>query len=257
MRYEILGPARVTDEQGGFCVNPHKVAALLVTLLIRADRVVGADQLVTEIWATRAPRRAVDGLHVYVSQLRKLLSRDGLRPDPIVTHPHGYLLRLGSDGLDVNSFLQRAELGRTHARAGQYHEAIEQLDSALSLWRGPVLDDVRHGPIVEGFVAWLADSRLDCLELTLDAQLNLGRHREIIGDLRALTVAHPLREAFYRQLMLALHRSQRRADALMVYQSACARIRGELGLAPCQALQDLHQAILDGGDLVSTGRGAT
>jgi DNA-binding SARP family transcriptional activator len=107
-----------------------------------------------------------------------------------------------------------------------------------------VLGDLRNGPIVDGFVTWMMESRMECLEMLADAHLRVGRHRELVGRLYSLTAENPLREAFYRQLMLALYRSERQADALKVYQSARATLNDELGLEPCKALRDLHQAIL-------------
>jgi DNA-binding SARP family transcriptional activator len=257
MRYEILGPVRVLDDQGAWSVGARKVETLLVALLIRADQTVGVEALVTEIWGDNAPRRAIGGLHVYVSQLRKLLTRSGRYPDPVVTRPSGYLLRLGSGELDLHTFLHRTELGRAHARAGRHQQAAAVCQAALALWRGPVLDDVRHGPIVGGFVTWLTEAYLECTETMVDAQLALGHHREMVGLLRSLTVEHPLRETFYRQLMLALHRSQRRADALLVYRSAQRKLEHELGNEPCRALQDLYFAIVRGGELIGAGRDRT
>jgi SARP family transcriptional regulator, regulator of embCAB operon len=255
VRYEILGLVRVLDDDGAWSIGARKVETLLVALLVRADQTVGVDALVTEIWGDSAPRRAIGGLHVYVSQLRKFLTRSGRHPDPIVTQPSGYLLRLGSDELDLRAFLHRIELGRAHARAGRHQQAATECETALALRRGPVLDDVRHGPIVGGFVTWLTEAHLGCMEMMVDAHLALGHHREMVGLLRSLTVEYPLRETFYRQLMLALHRSQRRADALLVYQSAQRRLEDELGNEPCRALQDLHLAIVRGGELELVGAG--
>src|SRR6185503_18952705 len=116
------------------------------------------------------------------------------------------------------------------------------------LWRGPALGDLRAGPIVEGFVTWLAEARLECLEMLADSHLELGRHRELVGRLYSLTAEHPLREAFYRQLMLALYRSERQADALKVYQMARKTLNEELGLEPCRSVQDLQRAILTADD---------
>jgi DNA-binding SARP family transcriptional activator len=112
------------------------------------------------------------------------------------------------------------------------------------MWRGPVLGDLSHGPIVESFVTWLSETRLECTEMLIDAQLELGRHRKIVGRLYSLTAEHPLRESFSRQLMLALYRSERQADALDVYRSVRRTIHDELGLEPCRALQELQQSIL-------------
>jgi SARP family transcriptional regulator, regulator of embCAB operon len=244
MRYEILGPLRVVDEDGSAFISARKIEILLAVLLIRADQVVTADQLMVEIWGDRLPRRATACLQVYISQLRKFLSRPSRPGSPIVTRPPGYLLRVGSDEFDLSSFLGLVTAGRTNARASRHQEASDCFERALALWRGPVLDDLRIGPIVEGFVTWLDEMRMGCTEMLVDSQLELGRHRELVGGLYALSVEHPLRETFYRQLMLALYRSERKADALNVYQTARKMLNDELGLEPCRMLQDLQRAIL-------------
>jgi DNA-binding SARP family transcriptional activator len=219
---------------------------LLAILIIRANHVVPLDQLITEIWGDRAPRRATAGLHVYVSQIRKFLHRPFHAESPIVTRPPGYLLDTGSDDIDYHQFLGLVDRGRACAREECHEEATGYLDDALALWRGPVLSDLRQGPITEGFVTWLMETRVECVEMLIDSQLALGHHRELVGRLYSLTAEHPLRESFYRQLMLALYRSERQADSLKVYQTARRTLNDELGLEPCRALQDLQRAILRG-----------
>jgi DNA-binding SARP family transcriptional activator len=244
MRYEILGPLRVVDDNGSSFITARKIEILLAVLLIRADRVVTTDELIAEIWGEQVPRRATACLHVYISQLRKFLSRPGLPESPIVTRLPGYLLRMGSDESDLHSFQQLASTGRTFFRQGRHAEASECFERALGLWRGPVLSDLSDGPIVAGRAAWLAESRVECIEMLTDSQLELGLHRELAGRLYSLIAECPLREAFYRQLMLALYRSDCQADALEVYQLARKTLDGELGVEPCPALRDLQGAIL-------------
>lgn len=245
MRYELLGPLRVVNEEGEIAtIGAQKIETLLAALLIRSDQVVATDQLMTEIWGERVPRRATAGIHVYVSQLRKFLARCGGSGGPVVTRPPGYVLRSGDDELDYQSFLALVDKGREHAREGCHERASTCFENALGLWRGPALGDLSHGPIVEGFVTWLTETRLECTEMLIDAQLELGRHRELVGRLYSLTAEYPLRESFSRQLMLALYRSERQADALDVYRSVRRTIHDELGLEPCRALQELQQGIL-------------
>lgn len=244
MRYEILGPLRVVDEGGSSFISARKMEILLAVLLIRSDQVVATDQLMAEIWGDQIPRRAAAGLHVYISQLRKFLCRPYRPGSPIVTRPPGYLLRLGSDEFDLTVFRRLVATGRTMVREGRHEEASVCFERALALWRGPTLDDLRIGPIVEGFMAWLAEIRMECVGMLVDSQLELGRHREIVGNLFSLTAEYPLREGFYRQLMLALYRSDRQADALKVYQAARKTLSEELGLEPCRVLRDLQRAIL-------------
>lgn len=241
MRYEILGPVRLTGRNETTSISAAKIETLLVVLLIRAGHVVTSDQLIAEIWRDNVPSRVIAGLHVYVSKLRKFMQRSD---STIVTHPSGYELRMGSDELDVHAFSDHVHRGRNHLRRHDHERAVESLGAALELVRGPMHQHVRNGPIVEGFTAWLEEARLECVEMLIEAKLALGHHRQLIGELYPLTAAHPLREAFYRQLMLALYRSDRQANALQVYQHARRTLDDELGVAPCRALQDLHQAIL-------------
>lgn len=246
VRYELLGPLRVVSEEGeAASIGAPKIETLLAALLIRADQVVATEQLMTEIWGDEVPRRATAGIHVYISQLRKFLGRSaGSSTSPVVTRPRGYVLRIDSDSVDYRLFLRLVDRGRVHARESCHQQASKCFEDALAMWHGPVLGDVSHGPIVKGFVTWLTETRLECTEMFVDAQLELGRHRELVGRLYSLVAEHPLREAFSRQLMLALYRSDRKADALGVYRSVRKTISEELGLEPCRALQELHRSIL-------------
>ncbi len=244
MKYEILGPLRVADDSGYSFISARKIETVLSVLLIRSDQIVTPDQLMSEIWGDKLPLRATAGLHVYISQLRKFLRRPGRSESQIVTRPPGYLLRKGTDEIDFHAFLRQVNRGRTLLREECYEEASDCFDNALGLWRGTVLGDLRGGPIVDGFVTHMMESRLECLEMLADAQLELGRHRELVGRLYALVAENPLCEAFYRQLMLALYRSERQADALKVYQAARRTLNEELGLEPGQALRELQRGIL-------------
>lgn len=248
VRYEIMGPLRVVEGERKLTIRARKIEVLLTVLLVRADQVVPIDQLIAEIWGEYPPRRAIAGLHVYVSQIRKFLRRPNQSESPVLTRPPGYVLRLGADRLDFHCFERLVCEGRDHLRERRYQQATATFESALDLWRDPLLDDVCHGPILEGFQTWLKEARLECIEMLTDSRLMLGRHRELVSDLYQLTTEHPLREALHRQLMLALYRCGRRADALHVYQAARKTLNEELGLEPCRALQDMQRAILTSDD---------
>jgi len=241
-RYEVLGSVRVLDSGAPRSLTANKVEVLLATLLVEADRVVTAEALMREIWGENLPRRATAGLYVYISELRKFLTR----PDRIETRGSGYRLDLGADQLDARRFQELASEGREHLRELRYEDACAYLEAALSLWQGPALGGIGTGPILRGFATRLAETRTECTELLVDARLQLGHHRQLIGLLYTLVTQHPLREAFHRQLMLALYRSERRADALAVYQSARATLIDELGIEPCLPMQELHSGILRG-----------
>jgi DNA-binding SARP family transcriptional activator len=244
MRYEILGPLRVVDGGQGSSISARKVETLLAVLLTRADQVVPTDLLMEEIWGTLRPRRAMAGIHVYISQIRKFLARQGRGDSPVVTRSPGYVLRLGTDELDYLQFQHQVNIGRSRLRDGRYLEAIDGLESALGLWRGTILSDLCNGPILGGFVCLANESRLECLEMLIDARLQVSRHRELVGLLYSLVADYPLREAFYRQLMLALYRSERQAEALEVFQTARSHLREELGVEPCKPLQEVQRSIL-------------
>ncbi|MFG2531759.1 BTAD domain-containing putative transcriptional regulator [Streptomyces sp. NPDC048516] len=244
MRYEILGPLRVADGATYTSISARKIETVLAVLLIRSDQTVTPHQLMDEIWGVNLPLRATAGLHVYISQLRKFLHRPGRSENPILTRPPGYVLLKGTDEVDFHEFLQLIAQGRAQMKQRRHEEASSCFEQALGLWRGPALGDLSSGPIGDGFVTRMMESRLECLEMLADAHLELGRHRELVGRLYALIAENPLCEAFYRQLMLALYRSERQADALKVYQTARRTLDEELGLEPCQALRDLQRAIL-------------
>ena len=244
MRYEILGPLRVLGGPGGTTINARKVKMLLAVLLIRAERIVTVDRLMAEIWEGEPPRRATAAVHVYVSQLRKFLGRLDDGESPVATRPGGYLLRIGPAGFDLHEFQQKMQRGRTDARAGRHLAAVDHFDAALRMWRGPVLPDLRESALVQGFATWAEEMYLECLEARIDAKLVLGRHRELVEELQSLTVEYPLHEGFHSQLMLALYRSERQADALRVYRRVRDTLRSELGLEPGRGLRELQSAIL-------------
>jgi SARP family transcriptional regulator, regulator of embCAB operon len=249
LRYEILGPLRIVDDNGPHSIAAKKMQAALALMLILHDQVVSTERLIYEIWRDRPPRRSMAGIHVYVSHLRKLLARPSDQAEcgnrnRIVTTSSGYMLRLGCDAVDFEDFRAGVEAGKEHYRAHRHQEAMASFDDALRLWRGTVLDEIREGPVVNGFVVRHEEMRLECIELLLSSALSLGKHREIVGYLYSLVQDHPLHEDFYQKLMFALYRSGRRADALRVYQSARDTLRSELGLEPSRPLRQLHQKIL-------------
>ncbi|RKN37848.1 AfsR/SARP family transcriptional regulator [Streptomyces hoynatensis] len=245
MRYNMLGLLRVTSDKGTTYVGARKVETLLAALLIRSDQVVASSRLKDEIWGGSAPKRASAAMHVYVSQLRKALAAEPGNESPIVTRPPGYMLRLGpGDELDVREFETWVRQGRAHLESGRLEAACASLKAALAMWRGPALVGVSGGAMIGAFVAYLEDARVQCYEMLIDAQLAMGRHRELVGQLQALINDYPLSEVFYRQLMLTLYRSERQAEALRVYDGARRVLRDELGLEPGKPLRDLQRAIL-------------
>jgi DNA-binding SARP family transcriptional activator len=244
IRYQILGNLCVRKNGRNVTPSARKIQMLLSTLLISSGQMVSVDRLTSEIWGDSAPRRSLATVQVYVSQLRKSLSTGAGDPSPIVTAPSGYILQLGPNEFDMCVFQHKVRRGRTLARDNRHDEAVEQFDGALRLWRGPVLGGLWHSPRAAAFATSLEETRLECLELLVESNLALGRHRELVSMLHSMVVEHPFREVFHRQLMLALYRSERRAEALEVYRSTRELLHAELGLEPCWALRDLQHAIL-------------
>jgi predicted ATPase/DNA-binding SARP family transcriptional activator len=179
-------------------------------------------------------------LQVYASALRKAIGRDAL-----ITKPHGYGARAEPGAVDAEVFERKLEEGRRELSVGSAVAASEVLRDALSLWRGPALADVQPGPRMRAATAALNDLRLSALEDRIDAELTLERHGDLIPELELLVAEHPLRERLRGQLMMALYRVGRQADALAAYRSARRMLRAELGLEPGRALQDLERAILN------------
>ncbi|WP_150254510.1 AfsR/SARP family transcriptional regulator [Nocardiopsis deserti] len=244
MRYEILGPLRIIGENGDTEIKARKIETLLTVFLIRANQVVSIDELILEMWGEHPPKRATAGLHVYISQLRKLLRQPGDKTRRIITRAPGYTLEIDDDQIDYLDLQRHVDEGRRLSRDGHHRDAVRSFETALDTWRGNVPHESSKGPILDGFVAWTDEIRLEAMEMLVESRLALGEHRELIAQLRRLVAEHPFREAFYHQLMLALYRADRQAEALRVYHTARAMLNRELGLEPCRSLRDLQRGIL-------------
>lgn len=252
MRYEVLGYLRIVGPNGVSALRSHKCEVVLASLLARAGRVVPAEQLCEELWGEHPPRRATATLYVYISHLRKFLTDVQRGRAPIVTKSSGYLISTGDDELDSLEFQILVERGRMQFLAAQYEAAASSFEQAQSLWRGPALEGLSDGPIVHEHTTWLEQTRFECVDLLAESYLKLNRYREVISLLRVFTIEQPLREDFYRNLMLALHLSGRRAEALQIYDTARRQLNEELGLEPCGPLRELHHDIL-AGDMAAVG----
>lgn len=221
MRLRLLGPLEVLDRQGDpVPVAGTKRRALLATLAVAGT--VTAERLIKELWGNAPPAGAPNALQAHIGRLRKTLGVD------IVTTPTGYTLSADTDA---------AEFLSTVANARVAADPIPSLRRALALWRGPALAGCVLGDICAAEAAVLDESRLGALEWLYDASLRAGRHREVVGELARTTVAHPLRERFYEQLIVALCRSDRRAEAAEVYDRARRRLTMELGVEPGPTLR--------------------
>ena len=208
-------------------------------LLLRPNELVPTARIVDELWGEQPPATAVKTVQVFVSQLRKALGEGVLE-----TQPGGYLLRVPPGTLDAQRFESLLDRGRRLLADGEPREAGELLREALALWRGPALADFQYEGFARNEIGRLDELRVVALEHRLEADLALGRHGEIVGELEALVRDQPLRERPRALLMLALYRSGRQADALAAYQEGRSLLVDELGLDPGQALQQLEKAIL-------------
>ena len=239
IEFRLLGPLEAVSADGPIPLGGIRQRALLALLLLRANEVVARDRLIEELWRDHAPESAANALAALVARLRRALPAE-----TIATRAGGYEARLEPDALDLSRFEQLAEEGSRALAAADWTSAAAQLRTALSLWRGPPLADFTYEPFAEPTIRRLEELRLAVLENRIDADLALGRHADLVGELQALLSEHPLRERFRGQLMLALYRSGRQAEALETYRDGRATLRDELGIDPNPALQELERAIL-------------
>jgi DNA-binding SARP family transcriptional activator len=253
--FGLLGPLTVSDGARPVAVSTPRQRVLLTTLLLSAGRVVGVDTLAEVLWDGEPPAGARGALHSAIRRLRSALGPAG--GGLIGTRPPGYVLRLGDSGFDVREFEVLAARGRAAAQAGAWAQAAGLLREALGLWRGEALADVPSQLLRQREVPPLEDLRLQVLGARIDADLALGRHGEVVAELRQLVAAHPLWEHFHAQLMLGLYRSGRQGDALAAYQDVRRVLAGELGVDPGPELQLLQQRILTADPaLILAGNGA-
>ena len=233
--FRILGPLEVSDAGKPLPLGGQKQRAVLAFLLIEPGRVVSTDRLVDALWGERPPRTAGTSLHNFISQLRRLLG-----PGILETKPPGYRLRVRPGELDVDRFRVLVEGARTKPPA----ERARRLQEALALWRGSALADFTFDAFAQPHIAHLEELRLATLEERVQADLETGRHAELVGELEALVDQHPVRERLRGHYMVALYRSGRQAEALQTYQEGRRLLVDQLGIEPSRDLQQLHGAIL-------------
>ena len=246
MKFQVLGPFEVRREGGPVPLGPAKQRTLLAILLVRANEIVSSDRLIEELWP-EPPDTAGNALQVYVHKLRKALEperRRGESGELLITRAPGYMLRVEPDQLDAGRFARLLGDGRAAAEAGDPATAARTLAQALELWRGPAYADFAYDPFAQAEIARLEELRLDAVEDRIEADLALGGAAELVGELEALIGDNPLRERLRGQLMLALYRAGRQADALEAYDEARRTLDEELGLAPSPPLQRLQTDIL-------------
>src|SRR5215211_3930137 len=210
--YRLLGSLEVVDRGEAVPTGGQRKRALLARLLLEANRTVSIDALVDALWGERVPATAVKMVHIYVSQLRKVLPGGVLQ-----TRAPGYRLEVAPEAVDLLRFERLRKEGREALAGGDAVTAAERLTVACALWRGTALGEFSE-PFAAAAAAHLDELRLVAVEDRVDAELALGRHRELVGELQALVASHPFRERPRRQLMLALYRQGRHAEALAAFQ---------------------------------------
>jgi DNA-binding SARP family transcriptional activator len=235
LEFRILGPLEVSDETGHVALGGPKQRALLAILVLEAGRVVPTDRLIDLLWGEEAPKSATASLQNAVGRLRRALGTDVLE-----TRAPGYVLSVGQDQIDARRF----ERTLVDVRRLPADERRRRLSDALELWRGPALAEFAFDDFALAEIRRLEELRLVAREERIDADLELGRHADVIGELEGLVRDHPLRETFPKQLMLGLYRAGRQAEALEVYQDARARFIDELGIEPGPELKRLQSEIL-------------
>ncbi len=242
MDVRLLGPVEVSVDGRRVPLGGSKARALVAILALNAAKPVSSDRLIAGLWGEEPPPTATKTLQAYVSRLRRALEAGG-DGSTIVTRPSGYELRVGPDDVDARRFERLVERGSPR--------------EALTLWRGGALDDVADEPFAAVEIRRLEELKLAAIEQALDSELEAGRHLELVAELEALVADHPLRERLRGQLMLALYRSGRQADALAAYRNVRATLVDQIGIEPGVELQQLHEAMLrHDPSLAARGHGA-
>jgi DNA-binding SARP family transcriptional activator len=256
MRTEIkvLGPMEA--HIGGQSIVPTagKPSQVLAMLALNAGHVVTVSALCEEIWDYQPPRSSVPTLHTYILKLRKKLDdalTAGAAKDILVTRRAGYQLNVAPDDVDAVCYDRLSTAGRHAVNEGDHETAARLLGTALRLWRGPALADVPTGPQLAIEAMRLEENRLGDLHLRIEADLRLGRHHQLLGELAMLCARHPMLENFCVQHMIALSRSGRQSEALAAYRRLRAGMVEQLGVEPSHHVRHVHSAILNGQPLTS------
>ena len=240
MEITVLGPVRVLVGGSPVAVGGPKQRLLLAVLACRAGRAVGTNQLIEALWGRHAPASAADNLRLYVHRLRRALGRDRIAGSA----SSGYVLEVSPEHVDSHRFASLVATGRETLSAGDPALALRLLGDALALWQGEPFADLANEPALHDQAARLRELRLAALESRIEADLRVGNHAAVTGELIGLVAEYPFRERLHAQLMLAYYRSGRQADALAVYYRVRTVLIDELGVEPGNELRDLHQAVL-------------
>lgn len=247
IEFNILGPLQIVVAGREYTTLAPKNRQVLALLLARANQIIGVDEILDELWAGDPPRSAVVTAQTYLCHIRKVLGNlppAGRPPRLVSCVGPGYALHMNEARSDVELFRRLRDQGQALIEAGQLGRAAACLHECLAVWRGTALADIHLGPVLRAHAAGLKEERAHALELRIEADLQLGRHRELIGELTSLVHSHPLNEWFSARLIEALGRCGRRHEALEVYHSLYTGLYHDLGMVPGREVQELQRAIL-------------
>ncbi|AWT44899.1 MULTISPECIES: AfsR/SARP family transcriptional regulator [Streptomyces] len=253
MEIDVLGPLEVSQKSASIVPTASKPRTVLAMLAVYTNRLVPLPSLMGELWGPEPPATAKTAVQGYILHLRKRIAESAARRPPgqfpeakdiLVTLPGGYLLRAPGTAVVLEQFEQLACAGHRAREKGDFEAASRSFTEALGLWRGRALADVEVGPQLGIEVQRIEEARLNVLDRRIEADLRLGRHHELLGELRSVTAHHPTHEGFCAHLMLALYRSGRRCEALDAYQRMRTTLVNELGLEPSPSLRRLQRSLL-------------
>ncbi|MFJ8957547.1 BTAD domain-containing putative transcriptional regulator [Streptomyces sp. NPDC102381] len=250
MRFSLLGPFEILSDDGRpFALRSPKVRQVLALLLAQPHAVVPVETLISELWGQHPPRSALTTLQTYVYHARKAFGHESIAPDRdlLITSPPGYRMAVHDHEVDSIVFENLINQVRTELRSDNDEAAARHLRQALGMCRGRVLANIEVGEVLSAHVTYLEELRLRATELSIETDIRLGRHRELVPTLRALVKEHQLNEWFHGQLISILSISGRRAEALKAYQDLRRILDDELGLEPSEELQRLQHAVLNMG----------
>jgi DNA-binding SARP family transcriptional activator len=246
MRVSLLGPVEIADDHVSVRIPGEKLRAIVAALALYPGRTVSRDDLIDELWNEEPPSNAANSLQGHIARLRRILAaRTGNKSlrDVVQTTPAGYLLQIPAEQVDALAFTVRVAESEQYVQHAP-ERALQMLDAALAMWRGPALFDAGQGMICRMTYAHLEETRLIAHERRIDAQLRLGLHQSVTPELEQLHMRYPLREHFCLQLMTALYRSDRQSDAINAYHRTRQRLGRDLGLQPGPLLQRIFRRIL-------------
>jgi DNA-binding SARP family transcriptional activator len=247
MRFQVLGPLEVETDDRAVMLGRPKERLLLALLLTRPNQVATVEALIRGLWGEQPPLTAARTLQSHVKRLRRVLEpgrAPGAAGEVLITREPGYLLRVAPGALDAARFEELTAQARRALDSGAVDGAASLLREALALWRGQAFEEFTNSDIVAAEADRLGELRLAALEDRVEADLRLGRHRELVAELERLVKEQPLRERLWAQLLLTLYRSGRQADALLAYQRARSVLVEELGIDPGAELRRLQAAVL-------------